>query len=166
MIVLLCEDRSEVTNMTVLASSSPPEPKADDFFPSLFRDSTGSHLAQAILKVAPTHIFEILWRLHFVGKIGKLASHPIGNFVVSTGVRRASEDQERRIIEELKAVDPSTLIREYLVCLQIVQNSSLNVPLLQRFCQNFRPSGTSLSCGHYRAPARGSFKRKRTSLAP
>jgi hypothetical protein len=100
------------TDILVSASSSPPEPKADDFFPSLFRDTTGSHLAQAILTVAPTHIFDILWQLHFVGKIGKLSSHPIGNFVVSTGVRRASEDQMRRIMEELKAVDPSTLIRE------------------------------------------------------
>lgn len=117
--------------LRVLASSSPPEPKADDFFPSLFRDTTGSHLAQAILTVAPTHIFDILWRLHFVGKIGKLSSHPIGNFVVSTGVRRASEDQMRRIIEELKAVDPSTLIRECLACLQMVQYSSLTLLLLQ-----------------------------------
>lgn len=146
--------------LRVLASSSPPEPKADDFFPSLFRDTTGSHLAQAILTVAPTHIFDILWRLHFVGKIGKLSSHPIGNFVVSTGVRRASEDQMRRIIEELKAVDPSTLIRECLACLQMVQYSILTLPLLPRFCQNFRSSGTGFSRGHYRASAWGSFKRK------
>ncbi|KAJ9097350.1 hypothetical protein QFC19_006818 [Naganishia cerealis] len=92
-------------------SASPPEPKGDDFFPSLFRDATGSHLAQTILRVAPSNIFDILWRIHFVGKIGKLSTHPIGNFVVATGVKRLDEEALRNVIDELRAVDASTLIR-------------------------------------------------------
>jgi nucleolar protein 9 len=103
------------------ASSSPPEPKADDFFPSLFRDTTGSHLAQAILTTASEKIFDILWRLHLVGKIGKLATHPIANFVVSTGVKRSTEEQMQRVIDELKAVDPSTLIRQYTMHFRFVK---------------------------------------------
>lgn len=83
----------------------------DDFFPSLFRDATGSHLAQTILTVAPLNIFNILWRIHFVGKIGKLSTHPIANFVIATGVKRLDEEALRNVISELKAVDPSTLIR-------------------------------------------------------
>ncbi|KAJ9125324.1 hypothetical protein QFC22_000281 [Naganishia vaughanmartiniae] len=85
------------------ASASPSEPKADDFFPSLFRDATGSHLAQTILTVAPANIFDILWRIYFVGKIGKLSTHPIGNFVVATGVKRLDEEALRNVITELKA---------------------------------------------------------------
>ena len=103
---------------------------ADDFFPSLFRDTTGSHLAQAILITASENIFDILWRLHFVGKIGKLSTHPIANFVVSTGVRRANEEQMQRVVEELKAVDPSSLIRESQIPCQIRQLPRKLTPVL------------------------------------
>lgn len=64
------------------------------------------------MTVAPTNIFDILWRIYFVGKIGKLSTHPIGNFVVATGVKRLDEEALRNVITELKAVDASTLIRE------------------------------------------------------
>ena len=104
-----------------------------------------------MLTVAPAHIFDIMWNLHFVGKIGKLSSHPIANFVVSTGVRRASEDQMRRIIEELKAVDPSTLIREYLTCLQVARLQP-DRPF-HRFCQNVRSPSISGSFRHDRPSA-------------
>lgn len=134
------------------ASSSPPEPKADDFFPSLFRDTTGSHLAQAILTTASEKIFDILWRLHFVGKIGKLATHPIANFVVSTGVKRSTEEQMQRVIDELKAVDPSTLIREYMMQRSSpIQSGKLTSTY--RFCQDLGLTGTNSSLrGHGLAP--------------
>lgn len=127
-------EQSTQPSFVFVASSSPPEPKADDFFPSLFRDTTGSHLAQAILITASANIFEILWRLHFVGKIGKLSTHPIANFVVSTGVRRATEKQMQRVIDELKAVDPSTLIRESKVYSRLISVCKANVysQVLQR----------------------------------
>lgn len=64
-----------------------------------------------MLAIAPQNIFKSLWDSYFVGKLGKLASHPIGNFVVSSGVKRLSKDQLEVMIQEIRAAGPTSFVR-------------------------------------------------------
>lgn len=89
-----------------------------DYLPSLLRDTTGSHLLQTILLTCPAHIFTIIWKTYFVGKVGKLAGHPIGNYVISSGVSRLMPESEsggnaslESLIAELEVVGVSHLIK-------------------------------------------------------
>jgi hypothetical protein len=96
---------------------TPPEPTSHDFLPSLLRDTTGSHLLQTILLHAPEVILSAIWKTYFVGKVGKLASHPIGNYVVSSGIKRLEGEKLRAVMLELEAVGVSNLIREFRLVL-------------------------------------------------
>jgi len=91
---------------------TPPEPTSHDFLPSLLRDTTGSHLLQTILLFAPTKILNAIWKTYFVGKIGKLSIHPIGNYVVSSGIKRLDVEGIKEVMGELEAVGASSVIRE------------------------------------------------------
>jgi nucleolar protein 9 len=62
-----------------------------------------------MLTFAPLSIFNAMWELYFQGKIGKMASHPIANFVVASGVKRLDEDGIKNVIAELDVVGTSNL---------------------------------------------------------
>jgi nucleolar protein 9 len=96
-----------------LVQPDPPTPTSHDYLPSLLRDTTGSHLLQTILLFSPPVIFNALWSTYFIGKVGKLAGHPIGNYVVSSGIKRLEVDGLRAVMKELEAVGVSGLIRWY-----------------------------------------------------
>lgn len=96
-----------------IVQPTPPEPTSHDFLPSLLRDTTGSHLLQSILLNAPDLILSAIWSTYFVGKVGKLASHPIGNYVVSSGIKRLEGEKLKAVMSELEAVGVSNLIRKW-----------------------------------------------------
>lgn len=88
-------------------------PIAGDFVPTLLRDTTGSHLLQAMLSSAPRRIFDLLWDTYFVGNLGRLASHPIGNFVVSSGIKRLDKKRMMGLIDEVRKAGAANFIREF-----------------------------------------------------
>jgi nucleolar protein 9 len=49
-------------------------------------------------------VFGKLWSTYFEGKIGKLAIHPMSNYVVAKGVERLDKDGLERAVGECKAV--------------------------------------------------------------
>ena len=70
-------------------------------------------MLQAILLHAPEIILQAIWQTYFVGKVGKLASHPIGNYVVSSGIKRLQGERLKAVMLELEAVGVSNLIRKF-----------------------------------------------------
>ena len=77
------------------------EVQESDFLGTLLRDTTSSHLLEVILMHAPQEPFDVLWNLHFKGRLAKLGVHPIANFVVAKAATRASENQILELVEEV-----------------------------------------------------------------
>ena len=71
---------------------------------SLLTSSTGTRLFESLLLSPPIPIFHKIWSTYFEGKIGKLAIHPMSNFVVAKGVERLDKDGVERVVGECKAV--------------------------------------------------------------
>lgn len=105
--------------VTALGKSSPPHvpsiTKADrpdqsgpyesqPYLVSLLTLSTGTRLFETILLHSPLTVFEKVWSTYFEGKIGKLAIHPMSNFVVAKGVERLDGEGIDRVVTECKAV--------------------------------------------------------------
>ncbi len=65
-----------------------------------------------MLTFAPIKIFHAMWELYFKGKIGKMASHPIANFVTAAGIKRLDDAGIENVVAELQAVGTSNLTSE------------------------------------------------------
>ena len=75
-----------------------------DYLLTLLRDSTASHMLEALVRTSPERAFNILWRTYFAGKLPKLAVHPVANFVVAKAIQRLSAEQLGFVVEELRGV--------------------------------------------------------------
>lgn len=71
---------------------------------SLLTLSTGTRLCETILLHSPQPVFEQIWSVYFEKQIGKLAIHPMSNFVVAKGVERLGVEGIERVVSECKAV--------------------------------------------------------------
>lgn len=78
----------------------PSAGEREDYVEHLLRDQAGSHLLEAILLHSPARIFARVWSTYFTGRLGKLAVHPVGNYVVAKGVRRLDGAQLGKMVEE------------------------------------------------------------------
>lgn len=76
-------------------------PTASDYLGTLLRDPTSSHLLETLVARSPPAVFALLYRTYFAGKLGRLAAHPVANFVVARAVRRADEKVLLEAVEEL-----------------------------------------------------------------
>jgi nucleolar protein 9 len=72
-------------------ASPPIETPESDYIGTLLRDQTASHVLQTVIKHAPPYAFHHAWQTYFVGKLAKLADHPIANFVVTEAIGRLDE---------------------------------------------------------------------------
>lgn len=101
-------------NLQLNSPATSPEklPTQTDYVLSLLQDSTGSHLLQSILTLSPSSIFSAIWQTYFVGKIGKLAGHPVANFVVASGVSRLDAEGIEVVIKECTDFGAKALISE------------------------------------------------------
>ena len=95
--------------MTILSSdtdltgeSGPYESRP--YLVSLLTLSTGTRIFETILLQSPQPVFDKIWSVYFEGKIGKLAIHPMSNFVVAKAVERLDEAGVERVVTECKAV--------------------------------------------------------------
>lgn len=88
----------------VTAHLAQETPIAQPFLTSLVGSQTGTRLYEAMLVHCPAHLFNVLWRTYFEGKIGKLAGHPYANFVVAKACSRLDADGVRAVVHECRAV--------------------------------------------------------------
>ncbi len=110
-----CEQEGSILDHLTsgLISTTTDEPEAQDYIPSLLRDTHGSHLLQAMLEYSPKTSFDKIWKVYFISRIGKLAGHPTGNFVVASGIGRLDEAGLKVAIAEIHGFGASTLISEF-----------------------------------------------------
>jgi nucleolar protein 9 len=66
-----------------------------------------------------------MWELYFKGKIGKMASHPIGNFVTAAGIKRLDDAGIENVVTELQAVGTSNLTSERSCVAKLFAGSEL-----------------------------------------
>lgn len=78
------------------------KPLAKQYIPSLLVSQAGTHMLESILALAPQPVFDALWELYFVGKLGRLAGHPMGNYVVAKGVGRLGVEQVQAAVGEVQ----------------------------------------------------------------
>lgn len=71
---------------------------------TLLRDPTSSHLLETLVRRLPAGVFNAVWNIYFEGKLGRLAAHPVANFVVAKALERVTEEQLRQTCEEVENV--------------------------------------------------------------
>lgn len=70
---------------------------------ALLRDAASSHLFEVLIEAAPTRVFRQIWTTYFVGRLDRLLTHPVVNFVVAKAVARLEdEDDIRSLLAEVK----------------------------------------------------------------
>lgn len=72
-----------------------------DYIETMLRESTSSHTIETILSTAPQPIFNILWQTYFEGRLDRLATHAVANFVVATAIKRLTHEQLEKACNEL-----------------------------------------------------------------
>ena len=78
------------------------QPEASDYLVTLLRDPTASHLLETIVSRCSDPAFAILWTTYFLGKLARLATHPVANFVVAKAAERFNAAQLKAALEELE----------------------------------------------------------------
>ncbi|KAG8681430.1 Nucleolar protein 9, partial [Ceratobasidium sp. 395] len=77
-----------------------------DYIETLLRDPTASHLFETLIQHAPEQVFQNLWGVYFKGKLGKLSSHPVANFVVGKAILRLDAEMLSEATKEIDGVAP------------------------------------------------------------
>ncbi|KAG1780420.1 armadillo-type protein [Suillus placidus] len=77
--------------------------EASDYLVTLLRDPTSSHLLETMVSRCPDPAFTILWATYFRGKLARLVTHPVANFVVAKAVERLNPTQLKGALEELES---------------------------------------------------------------
>ncbi|KAG1739843.1 armadillo-type protein [Suillus paluster] len=88
-------------NLSVPDENCDEEPEASDYLVTLLRDPTSSHLLETMVSRCPDPAFTILWTTYFQGKLARLATHPVANFVVAKAAERLNPAQLEAALDEL-----------------------------------------------------------------
>lgn len=78
-----------------------PHPPSD-YVGTLLRDPTSSHLLETLVRRLPEGAFDAVWATYLAGKLGRLAVHPVANFVVAKALERVNERRLQQACEELE----------------------------------------------------------------
>lgn len=90
---------------TCIADTNPEETAPEsEYLMTLLRDPTSSHLLETLVRRSPERVFDSLWRTYFVGKLARLAVHPVANFVVAKAFERVNAEQLDAAVQELQGV--------------------------------------------------------------
>ncbi|OSD01821.1 ARM repeat-containing protein [Trametes coccinea BRFM310] len=73
-----------------------------DYLVTLLRDPTASHLLETLVRRSPDRVFDLLWQTYFVGKLARLAVHPVANFVVARAFERLNSAQLDAALPEVQ----------------------------------------------------------------
>jgi nucleolar protein 9 len=109
----------------VLDAGSSPSQDESDFIASLLRDPTSSHLCETLISRAPARVFGILWPVYFLGKVPRLAVHPIANFVLAKALARCSPSQLKEACDELDRVAEKAISKRNTFPLATVGSENL-----------------------------------------
>ncbi|KAF8607482.1 ARM repeat-containing protein [Ceratobasidium sp. AG-I] len=88
---------------TISALDQNRQPEHSDYLETLLRDPTASHIFEALIQHAPERAIQSLWSEYFKGKLPKLSSHPVANFVVGKAIARLDANS---LLEATQEVDP------------------------------------------------------------
>ncbi|KAG1753166.1 armadillo-type protein [Suillus lakei] len=88
--------------ITLCRENPDEQPEASDYLVTLLRDPTSSHLLETMVSRCPDPAFTILWATYFQGKLARLATHPVANFVVAKAAERLNPTQLKGALEELE----------------------------------------------------------------
>jgi nucleolar protein 9 len=80
-------------------------------------------------------VFNKLWATYFEGKIGKLAIHPMSNYVVAKGVERLDKDGLERAVGECKAVSGGRGMISELLLHRVMILANYQNPQGRVFCK-------------------------------
>ncbi|KAH9853868.1 ARM repeat-containing protein [Lenzites betulinus] len=89
--------------ITLVHESPDAAAPESEYLMTLLRDPTASHLLETLVSRAPTRAFDSLWNTYFVGKLSRLAAHPVANFVVAKAFERANAEQIEAAVQELQS---------------------------------------------------------------
>ncbi|TCD70472.1 Nucleolar protein 9 [Steccherinum ochraceum] len=87
--------------VSALHANGNAKPDASDYVGTLLRDPTSSHLLETLVSRSPPKVFDVLWATYFQGKLGRLAAHPVANFVVAKALLRLEASQLAEACDEL-----------------------------------------------------------------
>ncbi|KAI0356684.1 ARM repeat-containing protein [Trametes cingulata] len=90
--------------ITLLHENPEATAPESDYLMTLLRDPTASHLLETLVRRSPERVFDLLWQTYFVGKLARLAVHPVANFVVAKALERLNAEQLRAAVQELQGV--------------------------------------------------------------
>jgi nucleolar protein 9 len=96
-------DRVMVGIITLCHRNPDEQLEASDYLVTLLRDPTSSHLLETMVSRCPDSAFTVLWATYFRGKLARLATHPVANFVVAKAAERLNPTQLKDALEELES---------------------------------------------------------------
>ncbi|KAG2148028.1 armadillo-type protein [Suillus clintonianus] len=96
-------DRVLVGIITLCHRNPDEQLEASDYLVTLLRDPTSSHLLETMVSRCPDPAFTVLWATYFRGKLARLATHPVANFVVAKAAERLNPAQLKVALEELES---------------------------------------------------------------
>lgn len=79
----------------------PFQPARSDFIETLLRSNISSHVLEKLVGLCPQDVFDLLFETYFAGRFGRLAGHPVANFVCARVVERINDKQTQTVIEEI-----------------------------------------------------------------
>ncbi|RDB20532.1 Nucleolar protein 9 [Hypsizygus marmoreus] len=95
-------DRVTVGIISACRDNPDAELEPSDYLNTLLRDPTSSHLLETIVMRSPEKAFGVLWSTYFKGKLGRLANHPVANFVLAKAMERVTAKQLSEACVELE----------------------------------------------------------------
>lgn len=58
-------------------------------------------MLEKLISLCPQAIFDLLFKVYFAGRMGRLAGHPVANFVCARLVERADAEQTQIVVDEI-----------------------------------------------------------------
>ncbi|KAI0079728.1 ARM repeat-containing protein [Panus rudis PR-1116 ss-1] len=90
--------------ITTIHADPNAKPEASGYVATLLRDPTSSHIFETLVSRSPEAVFDVLWSMYFEKKLGRLAVHPVANFVVAKAIARLNTKQLANAFGEISDV--------------------------------------------------------------
>jgi hypothetical protein len=83
-------------------ASEPDEAlERSSYVDTIMRETTSSHILETILSRSSDAVLAKLWSTYYLGRVAKLAGHPVANFTVARGIERLDATMLEATIAEL-----------------------------------------------------------------
>ena len=76
--------------------------EASDYLTAALFDSSASHTLEVVLRLLPSAAFDTFWKTYLTPRLGKVAVHPVSNYVVAAAISRAGTEQLQQVIGMLQ----------------------------------------------------------------